>query len=740
MPEYLSPGVYIEELPGPQPIQGVSTSTTGMVGVTLKGPTLGKPRLVTSLNEFNQIFGGFIDEPIDEVERARWELNDREGGYWWRFPLAVKGFFDNGGRRLFVKRVVSGQAQASEASIPTNAVQDRPAGVMTDPLRLVAATATPPPPALLRAVAKAEGGWGDDIKVRVTPGRARRLQAVFPPTAGAPSGPLGTTLAADIDKPATPTTATTASVAWPARLGTVVGPVVVEIAGERFQVNTVPAPPTGGQTAVQLQLPSGPSARRLRGTPVKIFRLAAPASGATRDVLVASPGGDAVYPGAMVLVGPTEARATASSITTVPQPGDIPDLTRLQLTPVTPGSFPAVFESDVVAVIEAVVEVRYEEGVSNPLVERDEPVVLEERFPGLRLDNLTGTSNSIVDFVNAESDLIRLEVVPQPPPPPPQVTVGWAVFPGGRSDDDRGWTPLVGGNDALQSLQPADFVGVDGGPGRRTGIVALEDIEEISICAVPGMWSRTVQSALIGHCERLKDRFAILDAQRGLGVQEVLTFRSSLDSRYAALYHPWLKVLDPLTNKDVVVPPAGHMAGLYAFVDNDRGVHKAPANVVVQQIAGLDDDINTREQDFLNPVGINALREFPFRGFRVWGARTISSVPEWRYVNVRRLFIFIEDSIKQGTQWVVFEPNAEPLWAQVTQAVTNFLDTVWRSGALEGVKQEEAFFVRCDRTTMTEDDIANGRLIVLIGIAPVKPAEFVIFRFKQKTREEVAVA
>jgi phage tail sheath protein FI len=182
------------------------------------------------------------------------------------------------------------------------------------------------------------------------------------------------------------------------------------------------------------------------------------------------------------------------------------------------------------------------------------------------------------------------------------------------------------------------------------------------------------------------------------------------------------------------------MAGLYAFVDNDRGVHKAPANVVVQQISGFDDDINTREQDFLNPVGINALRSFPNRGFRVWGARTISAVPEWRYINVRRLFIFIESSIKYGTQWVVFEPNAEPLWAQVTQAITNFLDTVWRSGALEGLKQQEAFFVRCDRTTMTEDDIQNGRLIVLIGIAPVKPAEFVIFRFKQKTREEVAAA
>jgi uncharacterized protein len=403
-----------------------------------------------------------------------------------------------------------------------------------------------------------------------------------------------------------------------------------------------------------------------------------------------------------------------------------------------------VFDSDVVEVIEAAVDIRYEEGVSDPDVDRDEPEVVEETFPGLRIDKLTGNTRSIIDFVNAESNLVRLEEIPLPPPPTPPPTpppvFAWDRFPGAPSGTGEGWTRLAGGDDQLPTLQPTDFVGEDRGPGRRTGVQALEDIEEISICAVPGMWSRTVQSALIGHCERLKDRFAVLDAQRGLTVQGVLAFRSPLDSKYAALYHPWLTVVDPLTNKDVVVPPAGHMAGVYAFVDNERGVHKAPANVVVQQIVGFDDDINTREQDLLNPVGINALREFPFRGLRVWGARTLSSIPEWRYLNVRRLFIFIEDSIKQGTQWVVFEPNAEPLWALVTQAITNFLDSVWRTGALEGVKQEEAFFVRCDRSTMTEDDIANGRLIVQIGIAPVKPAEFVIFRFRQKTREQVAVA
>jgi phage tail sheath protein FI len=734
MPEYLSPGVYIEELPGPQPIQGVSTSTTGMVGVTLKGPTVGKPELVTSFAEFSQKFGGLIDQPNVDAERLRWELNDREGGFWWRFPLAVKGFFDNGGQRLFVKRVVSSQATAAEAPIPTGVVEDRPASAADDPLRVAASTATPAPPALLRAVAKAEGKWGGDLTVRVRPVRAQRLQAVFPGGAGSVPGPLGTSLADDLGKGQN-----TARLNWPAPLDTVTGAAVeVEIARERFAVvGQVPAA-TGSPPTVQLQLAAGPTARRLRTTGVKVFRVAAPGTGATRDVLVASPREDAVYQGALVLVGRGQARATVTGVTVVPQPAGAPRLTRLQLTPVTPATFPAVFESDEVVVVEAAVDVRYEEGSGDPDVQRDEPEVIEETFPDLRLDKLTGTTRSIVDFVNAESNLVSFQVVPQPAPPPPQVTIGWAAFPGGPSSASNGWIRLLQGVDALDSLQPADFVGVDRGPGRRTGIRALEDIEEVSICAVPGMWSRTVQAALIGHCEFMKDRFAVLDAQRGLTVQEVMAFRSSLDSKYAALYHPWLTVLDPLTNEDVPAPPAGHMAGVYAFVDNDRGVHKAPANVVIQQITGFDDDINTREQDLLNPVGINALRGFPNRGLRVWGARTISSIPEWRYINVRRLFIFIEDSIKQGTQWVVFEPNAEPLWALVTQAVTNFLDTVWRSGALEGLRQEEAFFVRCDRSTMTEDDIANGRLIVLIGIAPVRPAEFVIFRFKQKTRDEVA--
>ena len=197
-------------------------------------------------------------------------------------------------------------------------------------------------------------------------------------------------------------------------------------------------------------------------------------------------------------------------------------------------------------------------------------------------------------------------------------------------------------------------------------------------------------------------------------------------------------VRDPFLKRDVHLAPSGHLAGIYARVDVERGVHKEPANEVVRGIRfkdGFVRDVSKREQDLLNPRNINALRNFPGRGQRVWGARVLTSDASWKYINVRRLFIFVEESIDEGTQWVVFEPNDEPLWARVRATITNFLTTVWRSGALEGTKPEEAFFVKCDLTTMTQADIDNGRLICIIGIAPVKPAEFVIFRIQQKTRE-----
>jgi phage tail sheath protein FI len=236
---------------------------------------------------------------------------------------------------------------------------------------------------------------------------------------------------------------------------------------------------------------------------------------------------------------------------------------------------------------------------------------------------------------------------------------------------------------------------------------------------------------LIIACEKLKDRFAIIDAPKGVSNKDNLKPRDDYETLYAAFYYPWIKAYDSITKLYKPVPPGGHVAGIYARSDIERGVHKAPANEKVRGAKELEFQITKGEQDILNPRGVNCIRFFPGRGIRVWGARTLSSNTLWKYINVRRLFIFVEESIEEGTQWVVFEPNDQKLWARVIQTITQFLTRVWRDGALMGSTPDEAFFVKCDRTTMTQDDIDNGRLICIIGIAPVKPAEFVIFRIAQ---------
>jgi hypothetical protein len=297
----------------------------------------------------------------------------------------------------------------------------------------------------------------------------------------------------------------------------------------------------------------------------------------------------------------------------------------------------------------------------------------------------------------------------------------------------RGWL-LGGGGDGVSGAAPAVYVGQDSDDAdRRTGLFALNNIPLVSIVAVPGQTDRVVQGALIAHCERARYRFAVLDSRKGADLEGVQEQRSLFDSKYAALYYPWIQVFDPLRNAPVFAPPSGHVAGIYARTDQEVGVHKAPANAVVRQAGDLEATVSTGMQDFLNPQGINAIRAFPGRGIRVWGARTISSDPSWRYVNVRRLFIYLEHSIDLSTQYAVFESNDRPLWNRLRASLTSFLTTVWRSGALQGATDAEAFFVRVGLgETMTQDDVDAGRVIILIGVAPVKPAEFVIFRIGQK--------
>jgi uncharacterized protein len=366
-------------------------------------------------------------------------------------------------------------------------------------------------------------------------------------------------------------------------------------------------------------------------------------------------------------------------------------------------------------------------------------------------DNLSAEplhASYVHTVVNAASQLVRVEWTDDTLEPSPPVL------------DNTDFQPLPVGDNADGAAVPAaaDYLGDDDlPPNQRTGLAGLAVIDQISLLGIPDAvhpaLAETEQTALvdalINQCDLLRDRFAILDVGRNRGQVEEIQGQLPRRSSYAAIYYPWIRMLNPLTRGTLLVPPSGHVAGVYAWTDVNRGVHKAPANYELQAIINrdlstgegpLEFPITKGQHDILNPIGVNVIRDFRAnnQGIRVWGARTLAADPEWVYVNVRRLFLYIEESVEEGLQWVVFEPNDHETWAKVRRSISAFLERVWRDGALFGTTAEEAFFVQCDRTTMTEDDILNGRLIVLIGVAPVRPAEFVILRFYQKTLEAAA--
>lgn len=297
----------------------------------------------------------------------------------------------------------------------------------------------------------------------------------------------------------------------------------------------------------------------------------------------------------------------------------------------------------------------------------------------------------------------------------------------------------------------------------QVGLSLLERIDDISIVAAPGYVDVSSYEAILSHCEAKRNCFAILDSVRDTSNIALLTQAAIAsaggkppkdhdgkeasdagpgdagqgppDSNYGAFYFPWILVKDPLDLKSgelVAVPPSGHLAGIYARTDTQRGVHKAPANERINGAVGLTYRVTHSEQELLNPAGVNCIRYFVGEGIRVWGGRTVAkSSSEWRYINVRRLFNMIEESISRSTRWVVFEPNDPSLWKKIRRDITAFLTPLWRQGALFGATPEEAFFVKCDAETNPPEEVDNGRVVVLIGIAPVKPAEFVIFRIGQ---------
>ena len=374
-------------------------------------------------------------------------------------------------------------------------------------------------------------------------------------------------------------------------------------------------------------------------------------------------------------------------------------------------------------------------GGENPSEDQFKIVITVEGKPPEVWDNVTTKrgNNNVATKVSAESKIVTIEEV---------ATGGALVKP------DKGTIQLVAPEPepeppTTEKLNVDDYVG---DASDRTGFSGLEAVDEVTMVAVPDLMAayeqgaidletvKAVQLAAIAHCELMGDRIAIIDPPPNLNAQQIKNWRmdgGGYDSKFAALYWPWVKAFDPSTGTNRFIPPSGHMAGVWARNDDTRGVHKAPANEVIRGVTSLQTQITKTEQELLNPIGVNCIRTFPGRGIRVWGARTLSSDAEWRYLNVRRLFNYLEESILQGTQWAVFEPNDPALWSRIRRTISAFLTNEWRKGALFGLTPEQAFFVKCDSETNPAEGIDAGQVVCQIGVAPVKPAEFVIFQLSQ---------
>lgn len=616
MPEYLAPGVYVEEVSfRAKSIEGVPTSTTGFAGITRygpvqfeDGPSTTKPRLITSFTEYERVYGGIAPIELASEERVNYMAH------------AARAFFNNGGRRLYVSRVFS----------PVTGVAVKDSCAKLDVVTTLG-TAT------WRARWPGEDG---NVLVDTRVVRSKNLAFLYPVDA---TDILSKNL-------------------WGVQVKSARAGAVVEFTAAGG------TPPTGNDTLVAASL----------------------------YVIEVDKDGKQTF------------------IDSTGNPASLPDDAQLSL----------VEERVIVHGPDGRIDT-YEQLGAHPTQRRYIGKVLEQHDPDdenamVWLD-WTAPSNRFA----AAALMVGLQAA--------------AKRLAGGVDGDLPSPDLLRGEDA-----DPDHVEV-----KATGLQALGELDDIAIVALPDSGampdSDTSQACvdhLIAHAESARYRIAVVDARAASSISEIREFRGKFDSKYAALYHPWIEVLDPLfpavpgiPPRKLLLPPSGFVCGIYARSDIERGVHKAPANEIVRGLTKFEININKARQDVLNPEGVNCLRFFEGRGNRVWGARTMSSDPEWKYVNVRRLFIYVEHSIDKATQWAVFEPNQERLWANIRRMVEDFLFVLWRDGALVGAKPEEAFFVRCDRSTMTQNDLDNGRMICLVGLAPSRPAEYVIFRVGQWTAD-----
>jgi phage tail sheath protein FI len=622
MPEYLAPGVYVEEVSfRSKSIEGVSTTTTAFIGPTRYGPIDIVPDVITSLVEYERTYG--------DRQQIVFGGSPRHN-YMWH---AVRQFFENGGKRVYISRVYRPGDMRPLASPPSS------------------------PPSI---------GPGQAISAAVAP-------------------------------------------LW---------------VWARF-------PGGGGNMRVRITLSGSPNILARDGTTNRVRGVL------DNDVVIIHPGATAIADRlwnaqSFFSGGTTQWRFIRASAT----PIDLPTLTTEQVRVIT----------------------------ATVTLTPPDPNVPSFVYPGLALDfrhRLSGADDSLSgQFALDQPSLGRARSIPIVVSTSAFATgvdlvqhilslrpsIGTALLTDTSSDADRSFDfELINGSDGDEpTFSEYEGIGADPTSRRKTGLKALEDIDEVSIVAAPGSTANfatrssdalSIINLLISHATRMRYRIAVLDSGDRQTVADVRDMRGKIDSSYAAFYYPWIKIVDPVTLQEIDIPPSGAVAGIYARNDINRAVYKAPANEVVETAIGLETFLNKAQQDILNPLGVNCFRFFENRGFRLWGARTTSSDPEWKYVNLRRYFAYLEHSIDKGTQWAVFEPNGELLWANIRRTIEDFLLNEWQNGALLGDKPEKAYFVKCDRSTMTQNDLDNGRMICLVGVAALRPAEYVIIRVGQWTAD-----
>lgn len=655
MPEYLAPGVYVEETSfRAKSLEGVSTSTAGFVGPTRYGPVSGDPELVTSFLQFQRIYGGLDDILPGGKQQPNFLAH------------AVRAFFEEGGRRLFVSRVFG---------FADDALAD---GVWSKHYASTNTTNISPPIADIALRARFPGAAGN---MRVTLSLRVGGNALNS-TSGSPS--LTRVSNFDVVFAAAPVMDGARITGWTPQAGDGLYVVVWDPVAEAWRL-------TGNGS--DLALGSLAASSQVRPVTV-VVDVERPRAGLTATGFEAAEGlGEFSFDtrGSTGLTQTfTKQPSSRDAFLTIPFAIDVPDELLISDSDTTDAQRGQ-------KTLDLVRELLGWSVVNSLTRER---VTAEERRLQYTLDGGDdGDAPADEDYAG--------------------------------SDDPAQFTDFI----ADPLLQP------------KNGLLAFEGVEDISIVAAPGYtygyqdsgnaFTRVVgiQNALINHCERMRYRIAVLDTPENFLPTQALNYRNLRSSKYAAMYYPWVQIPNPVGEGMLKLPPSGFIAGIYARNDIERAVWKAPANEVVRSAIDFELRLNKAQQELLNPQGVNCLRYFAGRGFLVWGARTVSDDPEWKYVNLRRYFAYLERTIDRGTQWVVFEPNGPQLWDNVRRTVEDFLFNEWRMGALLGDKPDKAYFVRCDRSTMTQNDLDNGRLVCLIGVAVVKPAEFVIFRIGQWTAD-----